>query len=88
MVVSKASSYSLFAILLALLSFAGVAVAEDKPDFNRDIRPLLSENCFACHGPDKNVREAGLRLDLEASAFSKLESGNAAIVRGKSAKAR
>ena len=34
-----------------------------KVDFNRQIRPVLSENCIACHGPDEKAREAGLRLD-------------------------
>ncbi|MEC9094762.1 MAG: c-type cytochrome domain-containing protein, partial [Planctomycetota bacterium] len=56
----------------------------EEPDFNRDILPLLSENCFACHGPDAKVREAGLRLDREEAVFSKLESGATAIVPGSS----
>jgi hypothetical protein len=47
-------------------------------EFNRDIRPILSENCYACHGPDKNKRKAKLRLDERASAL-----GLKAIVPGK-----
>lgn len=38
--------------------------------YNRDIRPLLSENCFACHGPDKNKRQAGMRLDVRPDALA------------------
>ena len=48
--------------------------------FSRDIRPIFAENCFACHGPDKRVRKASLRLDLESIAKSPLESGVTAIV--------
>jgi mono/diheme cytochrome c family protein len=50
-------------------------------DFARDIRPILSENCFSCHGPDKAARQADLRLDLRAAALSDLD-GRRAIVPG------
>ncbi|MFM2093795.1 MAG: hypothetical protein RIS70_919, partial [Planctomycetota bacterium] len=50
------------AILLTTLLPASRLVAEPI-EFNRDVRPLLSEYCFACHGPDKNQRKADLRLD-------------------------
>ncbi|MCU0719712.1 MAG: PSD1 and planctomycete cytochrome C domain-containing protein [Pirellula sp.] len=43
--------------------------ADDRIDFNRQIRPILSENCFYCHGQDANKREAGLRLDLRDAAL-------------------
>ncbi len=52
-------------------------------DFNRQILPLLSEHCFACHGPDQKQRKAGLRLDIRDGAFGKLRSGDVAIVAGK-----
>ncbi len=51
-------------------------------DFNRDVRPILSDNCFACHGPDTNKRKGGLRLDEKESAFGKAESGEVAVVPG------
>ena len=59
-----------FAIgLVCLMSAASVQSQEAKVDFNRDIRPLLAESCFACHGPDDQTREADLRLDLRQAAI-------------------
>ena len=55
----------------------------DKIDFNLHIRPILSDRCYSCHGPDKNTREADLRLDEEESAFAALsESQGFAIKKG------
>jgi len=53
-------------------------------DFNYHVRPLLSDRCFACHGPDENTREAGLRLDVEDAAFAELAEnpGHYAVRRG------
>jgi hypothetical protein len=55
----------------------------EKIDFNRDIRPLLSEKCLACHGHDPKAIQAGLRLDQRAGATKLLASGERAIVPGK-----
>lgn len=60
----------------------GAQSADDKIDFNRDIRPLISNHCNACHGPDEKQRKADLRLDTPEGATADL-GGYAAIVPGK-----
>lgn len=78
-------------LLTVTLSSANVLVAEEagKParrvDFNREIRPILSNHCYQCHGPDAGQRKGGLRLDVASSALSTAESGATAIVPGKPA---
>jgi hypothetical protein len=51
-------------------------------DFGRDIRPVLSDNCFACHGPDPDKRKSGMRLDIRTEAIKPAKSGDVPIVPG------
>jgi hypothetical protein len=85
--------------LIGILTAAGVLAAckadtgdhlaeaplPDRISYNFDIRPILSDNCYACHGPDANKREAGLRLDIAADAYKALQEHPAAhaLVPGK-----
>ena len=68
------SAIRLFLFSLLLIRVAPVLSAG--PDFNREVRPILSEHCFHCHGPDTATREADLRLDRASSVGSVIDSDN------------
>lgn len=71
---------ALWVCLFGLLVASPGARAQAPPDFDKDIRPILEQNCFKCHGPEK--QKAGLRLDLKINALKGGESGEPAIVPG------
>jgi hypothetical protein len=60
-----------------------IAGVPERVDFNFHVRPILSDRCFKCHGPDDRARKASLRLDLKDSALGDLPSGRRAIVAGR-----
>jgi hypothetical protein len=78
----KTHAMSRAAILIGLLLPASVASAAppDTVDYQRHIRPILSDNCYACHGPDQEHLEAGLRLDLREGIVTETESGALPVV--------
>jgi hypothetical protein len=61
-------SLFVFPLCVSICAIAPAARADDKLEYNRDVRPILAENCFPCHGPDSAARKAGLRLDRRDDA--------------------
>ena len=70
---------------VATLPFGSTSVLAQEISFGRDIAPILASQCYECHGPDEQQREAGLRLDVEAGAIAELDSGTSAITPGDTA---
>jgi hypothetical protein len=73
----------LLSVAVAIFGIHALKGADsDKISFNRDIRPIMSDTCFRCHGPDKSSRMAGMRLDIREEAFKPTPSGRFPIVAG------
>jgi mono/diheme cytochrome c family protein len=72
-----------FSLAFVLLASGPLSGDETKISYDRDIRPILADNCFACHGPDASQRKAKLRLDTRAGALAELRGGSRAVVPGK-----
>lgn len=70
-------------VLIATALVESLGAAPTAPGFTEQVRPILSRNCFKCHGPDDKARKSGLRLDLRDGAISPAKSGNPAIVPNK-----
>ncbi len=72
-----------YPLLLGACALLTVSLSTAAPvDFNREIRPIMSDTCFRCHGPDKSSRMMGMRLDLRDEAIKPLPDGHTPIVPG------
>lgn len=71
-----------FSLLAISIAIPVTSANADEISFNRDVKPILSQNCFQCHGPDDAQRAAGLRLDQRDGALKEAESGAVAIIPG------
>ena len=75
----------IIAAIVVFITACHTGKGKDEVSYNFDIRPILSDKCYACHGPDANKRKAHLRLDIADSAYAPLKDmkGSFAIVPGK-----
>ena len=83
----RRGSASRIIIVLLLLGIGnGLLAAEQKKlQFTRDVRPILSDTCFTCHGPDEAKRKSGVRFDTKEGLLGKNEAGEPLVVSGRSA---
>ncbi len=82
MIPRRWTRWTALAALVLITAPADPPPPQEPVRFNRDIRPILAENCFACHGPDPAARQTGLRFDREEGFFGAREGGPT-VVRGK-----
>ena len=78
----KITRWFFLSLILPISVAVGAEALPAKVDYNRDIKPILSNNCYACHGPDAKRVKAGLRLNSFRGATTELKSGERAIVPG------
>jgi hypothetical protein len=75
----------MFRKISCVVVLSATSMAAQSIEFNRDIRPILSDKCFTCHGPDAANRKTKLRFDIESGAMIELRQGQHAIVAGDAA---
>ncbi len=73
-------------IFCLLQAMSGLAAGNTPIDFNREIQPILSENCYKCHGPDATARKGKLRLDRKEDALQRHDDKGSAIIPGQASK--